>query len=178
MKIVIIGYSGAGKSTLATTLSSYYSIPKLHMDTLQFQPGWQDSDRDWMLNEMKSFITKHETSWVIDGNYSWCYYEERMREADQIIFLNFSPWTCLFRAFKRYLTYRGKVRESMAAGCPERFDWEFIRWILWDGRTKTAKERYQRVLETYPEKAIVLQSQKEIDQFLENLTHNKKNQRT
>ena len=48
MKIVIIGYSGSGKSTLAENLARYYSIPKLHMDTLQFQPGWIDSDRDWM----------------------------------------------------------------------------------------------------------------------------------
>ena len=101
MKIAIIGYSGAGKSTLAEKLSNYYSIPKLHMDTLQFQPGWQDSDREWMLGEMKDFLTKHE-AWVIDGNYSWCYYKERMQEADQIIFLNFSPLSCLFRAFKRY----------------------------------------------------------------------------
>ena len=176
MKIAIIGYSGAGKSTLAQKLSQFYSIPKLHMDTLQFQPGWQDSDRDWMKAEMKNFLTNH-SDWVIDGNYSWCYYEERMLKADQIIFLNFSPWTCLLRAFKRYLKYRGQVRKSMAAGCPERFDLEFIRWILWDGRTKNAKERYQRVQETYPEKVIVLRSQKEIDHFLENLTHNKKNQR-
>ena len=165
MKIAIIGYSGSGKSTLAENLSNYYSIPKLHMDTLQFQPGWQDSDRDWMLNEMKSFLTKHE-SWVIDGNYSWCYYEERMREADQIIFLNFSPWTCLFRAFKRYLTYRGKVRESMAAGCPERFDLEFIRWILWDGRTKNAKERYQKICSDYADKVTIITNQKELDCFL------------
>ena len=165
MKIAIIGYSGSGKSTLTEKLSHYYSIPKLHMDTLQFQPGWQDSDRDWMLNEMKNFLTKHE-SWVIDGNYSWCYYEERMREADQIIFLNFSPWTCLFRAFKRYLTYRGKVRESMAAGCPERFDLEFIRWILWDGRTKNAKERYQKICSDYADKVTIITNQKELDCFL------------
>ena len=69
MKIAIIGYSGAGKSTLAEKLSNYYSIPKLHMDTLQFQPGWQDSDQEWMLTEMKSFLTKHE-AWITDGNYS------------------------------------------------------------------------------------------------------------
>ena len=176
MKIAIIGYSGAGKSTLAQKLSQFYSIPKLHMDTLQFQPGWQDSDRDWMKTEMKNFLTNH-SDWVIDGNYSWCYYEERMLKADQIIFLNFSPWICLLRAFKRYLKYRGQVRESMAAGCKEQFNWEFIRWILWDGRKKNAKERYQRIQETYPEKVIVLRSQKEIDHFLDNLSHNKKNQR-
>mgnify|MGYP000985583363 FL=1 len=176
MKIAIIGYSGAGKSTLTEKLSHYYFIPKLHMDTLQFQPGWQDSDRDWMEAEMRNFLSEH-TNWVIDGNYSWCYYEERMREADQIIFLNFSPWTCLLRAFKRYLKYRGQVRESMAAGCKEQFNWEFIRWILWDGRSKSAKERYKGIQETYPEKVIALRSQKEIDHFLDNFAHNKKNQR-
>ena len=122
MKIVIIGYSGSGKSTLAENLSRHYSIPKLHMDTLQFQPGWIDSDRDWMEKEMRQFLSDHR-DWVIDGNYSWCCYEERMEQADQIIFLNFSRWNCLFRAWKRYRRYKGRVRESMAAGCPERFDY-------------------------------------------------------
>ena len=55
----------------------------------------------------------------------------------------------------------------MAAGCPERFDWEFIRWILWDGRTKTARERYQNIHSTYPEKFISLKNQKELDRFLD-----------
>ena len=86
MKIMIIGYSGSGKSNLAENLARYYSIPKLHMDTLQFQPGWIDSDRDWMEQEMKQFLSEHR-DWVIDGNYSWCCYEERMEQADQIIFL-------------------------------------------------------------------------------------------
>lgn len=166
MKIAIIGYSGAGKSTLAEKLSNYYSTPKLHMDTLQFQPGWQDSDREWMLTEMKIFLTKHE-AWVIDGNYSWCYYKERMQEADQIIFLNFSSWICLIRAFKRYLKYRGKVRESMSAGCQEQFNWEFIRWILRDGRTKAQKENYQKLCQEYSHKVTILRNQRELDQFLD-----------
>ena len=92
-----------------------------------------------------------------------------MEQADQIIFLNFSAWNCLARALKRYLKYRGKVRESMAEGCPERFDWKFIRWILWDGRTKNAKDRYQKLSDTYPEKMRILHSQAEIDYFLQSL---------
>ena len=168
MKIAIIGYSGSGKSTLAEKLSSYYSIPKLHIDRLQFQPGWQDSNRDWMLKEMKTFLSKHE-DWVIDGNYTWCSYEERMEQADQIIFLNFSRWNCLYRGWKRYRSYRGRVRESMAAGCPERFDWEFIRWILWDGRQARQVTRYQTIEQTYPDKFISLKNQKELDCFLDNV---------
>ena len=57
----------------------------------------------------------------------------------------------------------------MAAGCPERFDWEFIRWILWDGRTKNAKERYRNIRSTYPDKFITLKNQKELDSFLNNI---------
>ena len=168
MKITIIGYSGSGKSTLAENLARSYSIPKLHMDTLQFQPGWIDSDRDWMEEEMKQFLSNNR-DWVIDGNYSWCYYEERMEQADQIIFLNFSRWNCLYRGLRRYRRYKGRVRESMAAGCPERFDWEFIRWILWDGRTKNAKERYRNIRSIYLDKFITLKKQKELDRFLNNI---------
>ena len=83
-----------------------------------------------------------------------------MEQADQILFLNFSRWNCLFRAWKRYCRYKGRVRESMAAGCPERFDWEFIRWILWDGRTKSARERYQSIHSTYPEKFLSQESKR------------------
>ncbi len=59
MKIAIIGYSDQA-TTLAERLSGHYSIPKLHMDTLHPQPGWQDSDHEWMLTEMKTFSIKHE----------------------------------------------------------------------------------------------------------------------
>lgn len=168
MKIVIIGYSGAGKSTLARALSRHYSIPKLHMDTLQFKPGWIDSDRDWMEEEMKQFLSVHR-DWVIDGNYSWCCYEKRMEQADHIIFLNFSRWNCLYRAFKRYLKYRHKTRESMAPGCPEKFDWEFISWVLWKGRRQTALARYKRIRQTFPQKFYELRNQKELDKFLKSI---------
>lgn len=47
-----------------------------------------------MLKEMQTFLSENE-NWVIDGNYSWCCYEERLQKADQIIFLNFSSWSCL-----------------------------------------------------------------------------------
>ena len=113
MKIAVVGYSGAGKSTLATTLAQYYSIPKLHLDTLQFLPNWKMSERNWMQTQVNNFLESKE-NWVIDGNYSSCYYEERMEQANQIIFLNFSRWNCLFRAAKRYSKNKGKVRDSMA----------------------------------------------------------------
>ena len=168
MKIMIIGYSGSGKSTLAENLARYYSIPKLHMDTLQFQPGWIDSDRDWMEEEMKQFLNNHR-DWVIDGNYAWCQYERRLEESDWIIFMNFSRWNCLYRAWKRARHFRGQVRDSMATGCIEKLDWEFIRWVLWDGRQARQVTRYQTVGQTYSDKFIALKNQKELDRFLNNI---------
>lgn len=89
-----------------------------------------------------------------------------MEQADQIIFLNFSAWTCLLRAFKRYLKYRGKVRESMDAGCPEQFNWDFIRWILWDGRTSSHKKQYKQLCRDYADKVTIISNQKELNQFI------------
>ena len=40
MKIAVTGYSGAGKSTLARTLGERLGCPVLHLDTVQFTPGW------------------------------------------------------------------------------------------------------------------------------------------
>ena len=165
MKIIIIGYSGSGKSTLTTKLAQYYSIPKLHLDMLQFLHNWEMSDRSWMQEQVKTFLNEN-LSLVIDGNYSSCCYEERMEQADQIIFLNFSRWDCLLRAAKRYSKNRGKVRGSMAQGCSEKFDWEFIRWILLDGRTANIRKRYEKLQKMYPYKFIVLHNQKELDNFL------------
>lgn len=165
MKIAIIGYSGSGKSTLAQHLGLYYQIPVLHLDTIQFKVNWQTRSQEQVRADLANFLQQNQ-SWVVDGNYSWCFYERRIEEADQIIFMNFSRWNCLYRAFKRYIKYRNQTRESMAPGCTERLDWEFIRWILWDGRTKRTKNRYQKVRQTYPEKFIELQNQVQLTEYV------------
>ena len=39
-KIAVIGYSGAGKSTLASALGRKWGVDVLHIDCIQFLPGW------------------------------------------------------------------------------------------------------------------------------------------
>ncbi|MEW4353732.1 DNA topology modulation protein [Streptococcus pneumoniae] len=168
MKIAIIGYSGSGKSTLAKFLAKHYATSCLHLDTLRFLPQWQERSNEDMQKLVADFLDQHD-SWVIDGNYSFCSYERRMEEADQIIFMDFSPLNSLYRAFKRYLFYRGKTREDMAPQCPEKLDWEFIRWILKDGRKPAAKERYRLVCDTYPNKVTIISNQKELNNFMESV---------
>lgn len=167
MKIAIIGYSGSGKSTLATKLGRHYHCEVLHLDSVHFSEGWAERSDEDMINDTKAFMKKE--NWVIEGNYSRTLYQERMEQADQIIFMNFSRIACLWRAYRRYQTYKGKTRPDMANGCNEKFDREFVCWILKKGRTKAIRKRYQNVVKSYPEKVVILRNQRELNRFLKTL---------
>ena len=69
MKIVIQGFSGSGKSTLCRLLAEHYQVASLHLDAVQFLPGWETRPLDDQLQIVKTFMDTHD-SWVIDGNYS------------------------------------------------------------------------------------------------------------
>ncbi len=164
MKIAVLGYSGSGKSTLAGKLSSLYDIPVLHLDTVQFVPGWAERDRDEARAMVRDFM--RHASWVIDGNYTDFYQPERLEQADTILFLDFPRRVCLARAFKRYLQYKNTTRESMAEGCPEKLDLEFIGWILFTGRTNKVRRHFREIVARYPGKAVVLRNQRQVDAYL------------
>lgn len=168
MKIAIIGYSGSGKSTLARILAEKYGVDVLHFDTLQFLPNWEIRSDDEKKRITNEFMDTHE-SWVIDGNYSKLSYERRMAEADQIILLLFNRFSCLFRAFLRYCKYANSTRPDMAEGCNEKYDLAFMKWILWEGRSKEAKERYRWVAANYREKSVVIKNQKQLDTYIRSL---------
>lgn len=165
MRIAIIGYSGSGKSTLAAFYGKALGLPVLHLDTTNFLANWQERPKEERAAIVRRFLDENE-SWVIDGNYSGVFYEERMEKADSIIFMNFNRFTCLYRAWKRKNQYKGKTRPDMAAGCDEKLDREFAMWILRDSRTKRALDRYRGVKEKYPEKFIEIRNQRELDSFI------------
>lgn len=167
MKIAIIGYSGAGKSTLARTLADHFGLPLLYLDRVQYTPGWAERDRAEALATVDAFLENE--NWVIDGTYSAFRLERRLTEADLILFLDFDRFTCLRQAFRRHLTYRGTVRESIADGCTEKFDWEFLRWLLWKGRTRKRAARFRAIAERWPEKTVVLKSRKQVEVYLKTL---------
>lgn len=167
MKIAVLGYSGAGKSTLSRELGTIFSCPVLHLDTVQFEEKWKERDRDEAKQIVWNFMEEHkEDGWVIDGNYAGFYRERRLKEADCIVFLDFSRRCCLWQAFKRFLTYHGRTRQDMANGCMEKLDLEFIMWILKDGRTEKKKKEFQEIFKTYPEKCVILKTRQEKDKWL------------
>ena len=148
MKIAVMGYSGSGKSTLAQTLGRYYHIPVLHLDSVHFLPDWQERELADEQQIVQDYLNV-QPDWVIDGNYTKLSYERRLESADQIVLLLFGRLRCLYRAYRRYLVFRGKSRPDI----------------------RPARERYRRIWETYREKTVVLTSQRQLDKFVRNLSN-------
>ena len=89
-----------------------------------------------------------------------------MEEADLVFFLNFPRRICLPQALYRNWKYKGKSRESIAEGCNEKMDLEFLWWILYKGRSGERRRRNMELLERYPGKVIRLHSHREVETCL------------
>ncbi len=168
MKIAILGYSGSGKSTLARSLGELYGVPVLHLDAVQFLPGWEKRTQDEQLAIVRDFMDSHE-GWVIDGNYANLLQERRLAEADKVVFLLFNRVSSLWRVVKRYRRWRGRSRPDVTEGCREKLDAEFLWWILRRGRTKDRREAFERKIKACGGKSAVLKSQRQIDRWLSDL---------
>ncbi len=166
MKIVILGHSGSGKSTLARQLGEQYSLPVLHFDSIHFLPGWVETDRPYKREKVNAFLDDHPDGWVIDGNYLKVCAQRRFAEADHILYLDFPRRVCLPRAVGRLLRFRGKTRPDMAPGCPEKIDPDFLKWLLWKGRTPEKRREFLSVKAQYPDKFQHFTSPKQLKKEL------------
>ncbi|MBQ7319766.1 MAG: DNA topology modulation protein FlaR [Clostridia bacterium] len=171
MKIAILGFSGSGKSTLAKFLSEHYSLPLLYLDTVQFEENWVVRPQEEKEKMLAAFMAQHD-SWVIDGNYTKLYQSERLEAADMIVLLCFNRFACLARALRRHRTYRGRVRESIAPGCKEKMDAEFVLWILHGGRKRAARQRYRDIQNKYRDKCTVIKNQRQLNAFYASFREN------
>lgn len=160
---MIIGNPGSGKSTLARHLSELLHITAYHMDTIFWQPGWVPIKREKLIKETKKLMEKD--TWIIDGNYS-ATFDIRLKEADTIIFLHFSTMRCLYGITKRRIQYHKQTRPDLAAGCPEKLDWEFFQYVRKFNKRK-APHIYE-LLTNYPDKQqIIFKNRSQLQKFLQ-----------
>jgi len=125
-KILIIGICGAGKTTLAKSLAEKLNLPLIHLDKHFWKSGWVESSKqEW--REKVEELCKQD-SWIMDGNFGGTF-DIRFPAADAIIFLDYSRSLAIYRTIKRIIKYKGRVRPDLAKGCPERFDWSFLKFI-------------------------------------------------
>jgi len=94
-----------------------------------------------------------------------------MNAADTIIFIDIHRTICVYRAFKRIIQYRNKTRPDMGAGCKERFDLQFFKWI-WEYPITKRPSILKRLNQLSQDKdVIILKSSKEVRLFLEKYNH-------
>ena len=164
-RIIIIGCGGAGKSTLARKLGEKLNLPVVHLDSIFWLPGWVEMERDAFDARVRQELRKDK--WIIDGNYNRTM-PERLQYCDTVIYLDFSRMACLYGIFKRLLTNIGKTRPDMGAGCKEKVDWEFVKWV-WNFN-KNKRERYYRMLQDAKGvETIVLKNRRMVKRFLKEL---------
>ena len=126
-RIVILGPCGAGKSTLAQKLGSMLDLPVIHLDQLNWQPGWVMAPTHIFEARVREAVSRER--WIIDGNYSGSL-QPRLERADVAVLLDFPRWRYIWQVAKRIFTYCGQTRPDMGTDCPERLDWEFIEFVF------------------------------------------------
>lgn len=143
-KVMVIGISaGAGKSTFARRLGEITEIEVTHLDRLYWRPGWVEAPREEFSSAQQKIVKKNR--WIIEGNYTSTI-GIREPHADTVIYIELPMHVCLYRVIKRRIQYHGKTREDITEGCPEKIDWEFIKFIVttYNRRKVKMHERMER----------------------------------
>lgn len=166
-KIIVAGVSaGVGKSTFAARLGEKLDLPVHHLDAYHWKPGWKEAGKEEFKAAQHNIVKGGD--WIIEGNYSSTF-DIRMAQADTFIYLELPLAVCLYRVLKRWLSNIGKTRPDMGEGCPEKMEWEFLKFIVttYAARKVKMRSRMRHFLEARDgNKAILLAGKKEIAGFL------------
>ena len=101
----------------------------------------------------------------MDGNYASTL-DIRLSEADHLIFLDYPIRITFWRVIKRIIGNYGKTRPDMTQGCPERFDVEFLHYVLMFNLI--SRKRITKVLEKHKDQVDIvrLKNDKEVNTYL------------
>ena len=157
----MVGPGGAGKTTFARQLGDRMGLPVIHLDEHFWKPGWKPTPRDEWRSIQERLLAADK--WIVDGNYG-ATLDVRFGRADTVIVFAISRTRCVARAMRRSLLHRG--RAIQAAGCPERVDREFFRWI-WRYPTDS-KPRLVAAIRAHAQHAevITFRSSRDVRAFL------------
>ena len=167
-RIVVIGCSGSGKSTLTRELAARTGIPAHHLDQLYWQPEWKTpTDLSTFRRGVDAVVASER--WILDGGFFGSAGSARFECADVVVLLDLPMTQCLFRAIKRWWTYRGETRPDLAPGCPEKFDLEFYRYIV-TYRSKQMPEAEALIASHFKGRLVRIRNEADRAAFLDKLS--------
>ncbi len=127
-RVVIVGPGASGKSVLAAYLGQVTGLPVIELDKLFWRPGLAATPREEWAAVQRGLAAQE--SWIMDGDLGpYDVVGVRLQAADTVVFLDFSPLRCAWRAIRRsreradfwrwLLTYRRRsrplLRQAIAA---------------------------------------------------------------
>lgn len=162
---MIIGCCGSGKTTLARKLSNKLNLPLIHLDKLNWRDNWQNISKEEFDDLLWAEVIK--PTWIIDGNYERTI-PLRLKYCDTVIYMDYSRISCLYGVIKRVVMGYGKSRPDMGGYCPERFDFDFIKFV-WNFN-KNNRKRYYDILSSKEDiQVIILRNRRQAAHFLQGL---------
>jgi adenylate kinase family enzyme len=99
-RVVILGPGGAGKSTLARQLAAITGLPAMEIDKIFWGPDLTPLLREEWVARQRALVAQDR--WILDGDLGpYDALDIRLRAADTVIFLDYSPLLCAWRALRR-----------------------------------------------------------------------------
>lgn len=169
-RILIIGCPGAGKSTFAQKLAQQAELPLIHLDKLYHETNRWSDDPKQKKGEWRRFVISlcDQDEWIMDGNYTSTL-DIRIPRANLVIFLDFPRRIALFRALKRLIIYRNKLRPDMPQGWKEQYNNDFFKKI-WNFNTTHRPQIIHILNQNKAIDTVVAKSSTQLETFLSNRT--------
>lgn len=166
-RIVVIGTSGSGKTTLANDLAGILGSPRVELDALHWELGWQEADKEVFCQRVDE--ATRGARWVLDGNYS------KARDivwprADTIVWLNFERHVVMRRLLGRTVRRAATREELWGTGNVESWakmlgEDSILRWA-WGTYERRRRETPGLLLRATHATTIELCHPREVDGFL------------
>lgn len=164
-RILIIGCGGSGKTTLARKLGEKLDLPVVHLDRLWWLGNWETVSSETFDAALAEELEKPQ--WIMDGNFSRTM-PQRLERCDTVIYLDYNRWICLLGVIKRVLANYGKSRPDMGGNCPERFDWEFLKWV-WTYNQQNRDRNYGWLNSADHAETYAFKNRRQLRKFLKQL---------
>lgn len=144
-------------------------LPVVHLDKLFWGPGWVAKSAYEFRKCVEEALAGD--AWIIDGNYGNTL-PMRLERCEFVIYLDLPRLSSLWGVFKRALKNRGKTRGDMGTGCPERLDWEFIKYT-WNFKRDKA-DRNKLIVTSSGKPVVWLRSRRDGRRYLKDLAREEK----